>query len=74
MGKDGGASFCRDIQNYVSLRTSDSLSQCRANVVNQDSIDHYYSLLKRQLEESDLMDKACYIYNMDETGMPFDHK
>ena len=58
----------------LSLRASDSLSQSRANAVNQDSIDHYYSLLKRQLEESNLKDKACYIYNMDETGIPFDHK
>ena len=58
----------------MTLRTSDALSHCRANAVSQDNLNHYFSLLKRQLEESNLMDKASNIYNMDETGIPFEHK
>ena len=58
----------------ISLRISDALSHCRSNAVDQDSLDYYFSLLKKALEDNNLFDKACYIYNMDETGMPLDHK
>ena len=58
----------------LSLRTSDVLSHCRSNAVDQDSLDYYFSLLKKTLEDNNLLDKACSIYNMDETGMPLDHK
>ena len=61
-------------QFQLSLRSSDGLSRCRANAVDQESIDYYFSLLKKTLEDNDLFNKACYIYNMDETGMPLDHK
>jgi len=34
----------------------------------------YPIISKKFLKDNDLMDKACYIYNMDKTGVPLDHK
>jgi len=58
----------------LSLRISDALSYCQSNAVDQESITFYLNLSKKAMEDNSLMDKACYIYNMDETGMPLDHK
>ena len=58
----------------LSLRTSDPLSHCRVNAVSQSALDHYFVLLRNTLEVNGLMDKPSYIYNMDESGMPLDHK
>ena len=58
----------------LSLRTSDPLSHCRFNAVSQSALDHYFVLLRNTLEVNGLMDKPSYIYNMDESGMPLDHK
>jgi len=30
--------------------------------------------IEKAMEDNILMDKACYVYNLDETGMPLDHK
>jgi len=57
----------------LSLQTSDAL-YCRSNAVDQESITFYFILLKKAKEDNTLMDKSCYIYSMDETGMPLDHK
>ena len=46
----------------------------RSNAVDQESLDLYFSQLKKAIEGNNLMDQACYIYNMDKTGMPLDHK
>ena len=35
---------------------------------------NYFELLKKVLEENDLMDKPAQLYNMDETGMPLEHR
>ena len=58
----------------LSLRTSDPLSHCRFNAVSQSALDNYFVLLRNTLEVNGLMDKPSYIYNMDESGMPLDHK
>ena len=58
----------------LSLRTADTLSYCQSNAVEQESLDYYFRLLKKTLEGNNLMDQVCYIYNMNETGMPLDHK
>ena len=50
----------------LSLGTADTLSYCQSNAVDQGSIDYYFSLLKKTLKGNNLMDQACYIYNMDE--------
>ena len=46
----------------LSLRTADALSYCRSNAVDQESIDYYFSPLKKALEANHLMDQTCYIY------------
>jgi len=58
----------------LSLRTSDPLLHCRLNAVSQSALDHYFTLLKKTMEVNNLMDKPSCIYNMDESGMPLDHK
>ena len=37
-------------------------------------MDDYFSLLQDTLTTNNLLDKLSYIYNMDESGMPLDHK
>ena len=58
----------------LSLRTADPLSKARADAVTQDKIDKYFKLLESTLEEHDLADKPHRIYNVDESGMPLEHK
>ena len=45
----------------LSLCTADALSYCRSNAVDQESLDYYFSLLKKTLEANNLMDQVCYI-------------
>ena len=58
----------------LSLRTADPLSKVRADAVKQEKIDEYFKLLKSTLEKHDLMNKPQCIYNVDESGMPLEHK
>ena len=62
-------------QPKLCLRKGDSTSGvCMDAMSNQDALDNYYKLLKKILEEHNLMDKPGQIYNVDESGMPFDHR
>ena len=58
----------------LSLRCSDPLSRMCANAVTEDSIARYFSLLEEMLKDNGLLNKPSRIYNMDESGMPLDHK
>ena len=58
----------------IRLRKGDALAIPRANAVTAANIAQYYNLLKKTLEENDLMGCPNRIYNMDESGMPLDHK
>ena len=58
----------------ITLRTPDPLSYSRSNAVNQETLDHYFALLCQTLTDNNLLDKPSLIYNMDESGMPLDHK
>ena len=42
--------------------------------IDQGNLDYYFSLLKKTLEGNNILDQACYIYSMDETGILLDHK
>ena len=66
-------SFLRRHPN-VTLRTPVCLSKARAMATNQEVIDQYFDILEDALEENDLLDKPCQIYNLDETGIPLDPK
>ena len=58
----------------LSLRKGDTLSQARANAVNDTSVHMYYSLLEKTLRDNGIFNFPSCIYNMDESGMPLDHK
>ena len=40
----------------------------------KDALDNYFLLLKSILDDYDLGCKPAQIYNMDETGIPLDHR
>ena len=46
----------------LSLCKSDALSYCRSNAIDKESCDYYFNLLKRTLDDNNLMNKACYNY------------
>ena len=56
----------------LTLRTPATLSLARANATDRVVIDNYFDELERALDENRLIDRPCQIFNMDETGMPFD--
>ena len=41
---------------------------------DRETLESYFSLLKSTPEENDLMDKPSQIYNVDESGVPLDHR
>ena len=41
---------------------------------NKDALDNYLTLLKSILDDYNLGTKPGQIYNMDETGIPLDHR
>ena len=61
-------------QKKLSLRTADPLSKARADALTPAKVDEYFKLLLDTLENHDLLDKPFHIYNVDESGMPLEHK
>jgi len=58
----------------LSLHTADPLSKASVEALTQERVDEYFKLLLSTLEEHGLTDKPFSIYNVDETGVPLDHK
>lgn len=58
----------------LALRKGDALTQNRANAVTSDNFKQYFNVLEKTLKEHDLFNAPHRIFNMDETGMPLDHK
>ena len=58
----------------LSLRRGDALAISRAEALTAANLKEYYDLLKTMLEEHGLMNLPSRIYNMDEPGMPLDHR
>ena len=52
----------------------DPTAHVRMNAVTKDVIEGYYNLVEETLCEHDLTNKPSQIYNMDESGMPLDHR
>ena len=75
-GFSGNGWWHRFMERYpdLSLRKSDSLAVARAVATTASTINHYYSVLRSTLEEHGIFNCASQIYNMDESGMPLDHK
>ena len=58
----------------LSLRCSDPLSRVRCNAVTKENMANYFTLLEETLTNNNLVNNPSYIFNMDESGMPLDHK
>ena len=56
----------------ISLRVAEPLSYARMVCSSPDILNRYYDLLESTLEENNLMDKPCQVFNADESGMPLD--
>ena len=46
----------------------------RLSSTTAETLKNYFELLKKVFDENDLMDKPAQLYNMDETGMPLEHR
>ena len=58
----------------LALRKGDALAQPRANAVTETNVHQYYSPLEKTMQENDILNCPSRVYNMDESGMPLDHK
>ncbi len=63
-----------DRQPQLSLRRGDSTAHVRMDSVNKEAIEGYFDLLEDTLKEHNLMNSPGQLYNMDESGMPLDHR
>jgi len=61
-------------QGDLSLRRSDSTAHVRMNAINKETMEQYFSLLKDVLDEHELHSAPAQVYNIDESGIPFDYK
>ena len=61
-------------QSHLSLRKGDPIASVRMECLEKETMTEYFQLLKTTLTENNLLNKPNLIYNVDETGMPLDHK
>ena len=61
-------------QGDLTLRRGDPTANVRMDCLNEEIMEDYFIMLKKTLLENDLMDKPEQIYNVDESGMPLDHR
>ncbi|KAJ4437830.1 hypothetical protein ANN_13768 [Periplaneta americana] len=54
----------------ISLRKAEGLSSVRCSGLNREDVMEYFSLLRKTIEEFELMDKSQMIYSADESGCP----
>lgn len=59
-------------QPDLSLHRGDSTAHVRMDAVNGETMKHYFSLLNDVMTEHDLHSRPSQIYNVDESGIPFD--
>ena len=58
-------------QKDLSLKQGDSTAHVRMDAMNRDTMQDYFTLLKDTLETHDLVSRPAQIYNVDESGVPF---
>ena len=63
--------FC-ERQPDLSLHCGDVTAHVQMDAVNTDTLQHYFTLLNDVLTEHDLHSNPAQIYNVDESGVPFD--
>ena len=62
-------------QTQLTLRKGDRTAAVRMDAMkNQTALDNYFIELKNILDENELQHKPGQIYNMDESGVPLDHR
>lgn len=63
-----------DRQPHLALRKGDATAHVRMDSTGAETMKKYFDLLDECLTEHDLKDKPGQIYNVDETGMSFEHR
>ena len=62
-------------QPKLTLHKGDRTAFVRMDAMKkQEELDNYYITLKSVLVENNLMDKPGQVYNVDESGMPLEHR
>ena len=61
-------------QPHLTLRRGDPIASVRMECTSKEIMEDYFALLKSTLTEHELLNKPNRIYNVDETGMPLDHR
>ena len=56
----------------IVLWQRESISQARSVGASREALSNYFDLLEKTLKQSNLIDQPCSIFNLDETGLPFD--
>lgn len=56
----------------LTLRSGEKVSRVRLGGASDEAINEYFDLLEKVLEEEELSERPCQIFNLDETGMPLD--
>ena len=59
-------------QTYLSLCKGDPAAN-EMDAVTSQAIKHYFDLLEKTLKDNNLLNKPAQIYNVDETGMAYEH-
>jgi len=71
---DGWFNRFMERNDKLSLRKGDATANVRMDCLNTEAIKSYFDLLKSVLENHNLMKSPGQIYNIDETGMPLNHR
>ena len=58
----------------LSLRRGDATANVRMEALDIETKNEYFKSLEETLKEHDLINSPGQIYNVDETGVPLDHK
>ena len=62
-------------QPQLSLRKGDCTAfVCMDAMRKKEELDNYYITMKSVMEHNDLLDKPECIYNVDESGVPLEHR
>ena len=56
----------------ITLRRTDMLERSRAEALNPSVVSEYFQLLGKTLDNNNLRNKPCQLYNCDETFLPLD--
>ena len=65
--------FCKR-NPELSLRSGDSTAAVRMDAMNSENMKAYFDLLSDVYDEFDFGNRPESIYNMDETGVPLEHR